>query len=454
MSTRASQEDSAVPTASVLLVAMLALLSFVLPLATDMYLPAFPRMTAELGTSASGVQLTLTAFMVGLTIGQLLFGPASDRYGRRRLLLGGTALATIATAACALAPTLEWLIGLRFVQGLSAAAGLVIARAVVSDISSGRAAARLFSIVVACAGVAPIVAPLAGGVLVGIGDWRTVFWGLTVATCLMFLGVLFAIPETLPRQRRHTGGGLLRAGAVRAVVKDGPYLGYTLAFALSYAALFAYIGGSSFFYQNVLELSVTHNALAFAAAAATVSGVNAINSVLVNRFRPDAILRVGLLTMLAATVALLLVTASGQLGVLIAVVLTEAFFAGLGLVVANATALALARVPEAAGTGSAVLGTLQTGLAAFVTPFIGIAGDATAMPMLIGMTCCSLLAGLALRLVSSPEVRDLDRHPHRLLAFISVPAIVRKLTGVVLRRYREFSTIDTWLDLPNDRLRR
>ncbi|WP_338146224.1 multidrug effflux MFS transporter [Streptomyces boncukensis] len=387
---------------SAVLVAMLALLSFVLPLATDMYLPAFPRMTAELATSASGVQLTLTAFMVGLTLGQLVFGPASDRYGRRGLLLGGTATATLATAACALAPTLEWLVALRFVQGFSAAAGLVIARAVVSDVSSGRDAARLFSIVVACAGVAPIAAPLAGGALVGAGGWRTVFWALTAATALMFAGVLRAVPETLPKERRRRKGrrkgGPKQVSPVLAVARDGPYLGYTLAFAWSYAALFAYIGGSSFFYQNVLGLSVAQNSLAFAAAAATVSGVNALNSALVNRFRPEALLRVGLLAMLAGTAALIAVMASGRLGVLVALVLTEVFFAGLGLVVPNATALALARVPESAGAGSAVLGTLQTGLAALVAPFIGVAGDATAMPMVLGMTACSVLAGLALRL--------------------------------------------------------
>lgn len=377
----------------------LALLSFVVPLSTDMYLPGFPALARELSTDASGAQLTLTSFLFGLAAGQLVLGPVSDRYGRRKPILIGTGVCTVATALCALAPSLGLLIGLRFVMGFGGAAGVVVGRAVVSDLASGTAAAKTFGMLMALGGIAPIVAPLAGGAVVaGPGGWRAVFWVLTGASALMFLAALFLAPESLPAERRHAGGlrGTLRAAG--RVLTDRSYLGHTLAFCFTGATLFCYIAASPFLLQNVLGLTVGQASAAFSAGALTATLSSAAAARLVGRYHPRLLLRLGLALLLATSALALLVTVIGQLNRSWALTLVAIGFLGLGQVFATAPALALERVPQAAGTGSALLGTLQSALGAAVAPLMGIAGDHTVVPLFFGMTLCALLATLALRL--------------------------------------------------------
>ena len=403
MTLPASTPASPASSAPARLTAALALLSFVIPLSTDMYLPGFPAMARDLSTDAAGVQLTLTAFLFGLAAGQLVLGPLSDRYGRRRPILVGTGVCAIVTALCALAPSLGALTGLRFLMGFSGAAGVVVGRAVVSDIASGDTAARIFGTLMALGGIAPIVAPLAGGAVVdGPGGWRAVFWVLAGASALMFLAALFLVPETLPAGRRQSGGlgGTLKAAA--SVLADRAYLGYTLAFCFAGATLFCYIAASPFLLQNVLGLSVGEASVAFSvgALAATVSSAAATR--LVGRYGSRRLLTAGLTVLLASSAAALLVTATGHLGRVWALGLVGLGFLGLGQVFATGAGLALARVPRAAGTGSAVLGTLQSVLGAAVAPLMGIAGGHTALPLFLGMTGCALIAVLAL-LLTRPE---------------------------------------------------
>ncbi|MEV0254589.1 multidrug effflux MFS transporter [Streptomyces sp. NPDC050732] len=381
------------------LIAVLALLSFVIPLSTDMYLPGFPAMARELSTDAAGVQLTLTGFLFGLAAGQLVLGPLSDRYGRRKPILIGTGVCTLATALCAVAPSLGILTGLRFVMGFSGAAGVVVGRAVVSDLASGTAAARIFSMLMALGGIAPIVAPLVGGAVVeGPGGWRAVFWVLTGASVLMFLASLFVVPESLPPDRRHTDGigGTLKAAV--SVLTDRSYLGYTLAFCFASATLFCYISASPFLLQNVLNFTVGEASVAFSIGAFTATLSSAAAARLVGRYPSRFLLRVGLVLLLVSSALALLVTVAGQLSRVWALGLVAVGFLGLGQVFTTATALALERVPYAAGTGSAVLGTLQGALGAAVAPLMGIAGGHTVVPLFLGMTLCALIAVLALLL--------------------------------------------------------
>jgi DHA1 family bicyclomycin/chloramphenicol resistance-like MFS transporter len=404
------------PTA--LLTATLALLSFVLPLATDMYLPAFPKMADDLGTDASGVQLTLTAFLFGTALGQLLLGPLSDRYGRRRPILLGAAVCTLATALCAVAPDLPVLILLRFVTGFTGAAGLVVGRAVVSDVATGTVAARLFGVLMALGGIAPIVAPLAGGAVAGdAGGWRGVFWVLAGVSALMFLAALFFVPESLPEQRRRPGGARATVDALRCVLTDRAYVGYTLAFAFACGALFSYIAGSAFLLQNVLGFSVGQASVAFCLGALTATLSSTASTKLVDRYPPRLLLRVGLTVMLAATTAALVITLAGRLDRVPALGLIGIAFLGLGQVFGTATALAIERVPHAAGTGSALLGTLQSVLGGVASPLIGLGGDDTAVPLFTGMALCSLAALLALALTrraaplersAGPAADDMD----------------------------------------------
>ncbi|MDQ1020185.1 multidrug effflux MFS transporter [Streptomyces afghaniensis] len=392
-STGAAQRPAA------LLTATLALLSFVLPLATDMYLPAFPAMADDLSTDASGVQLTLTAFLFGTAAGQLVLGPLSDRYGRRMPILTGAAVCTLATALCAAAPNLGVLIVLRFVTGFSGAAGLVVGRAVISDVATGAAAARLFGVLMALGGIAPIVAPLAGGAVVSnAGGWRGVFWILSGASLLMFLAALSFIPESLPKERRRPGGVGATLQAARSVLSDRAYMGYTLAFSFACGALFCYIAGSAFLLQNVLGFTVSQASVAFSLGALTATLSSTANTKLVGRYHPRLLLRIGLAAMLVATTAALLVTLAGQLNRVLALGLIGIAFLGIGQVFGTATALAIERVPHAAGTGSAVHGTLQSVLGGVASPLVGLGGEDTAVPLFVGMAGCSLIAVLALLL--------------------------------------------------------
>ncbi|MFD0972832.1 multidrug effflux MFS transporter [Plantactinospora endophytica] len=378
------------------------LLAFVPPMGIDMYLPAFPRLADEFRTDPAGVQLTLTAFVIGLALGQLVLGPLSDRYGRRLLILAGTAVCGASAAACALAPTLETLTALRFVMGFSAAAGVVVGRAVISDTAQGPAAARMFAILMALSGIAPITAPLIGGVVTSAAGWRAVWYTLAVGLLLTLLVALVGVPESLPPERRHAGGLRATLATARALLTDRVYLGYTFAFGFGFAALFCYIAASPFFLQYVLGLSVRQAAVAFAAGALLATLSSAVNARLVGRgAAPAALLRTGLVIMLGTTAGLLGVTLAGQLDRVVALALLL-FFVGLGMIMGNATALAIQRVPKAAGSGSAVLGTLQGVLAAVAAPLMGLGGRDNAVVLFLGMTICVTVACFALLLTRSP----------------------------------------------------
>jgi MFS transporter, DHA1 family, multidrug resistance protein len=377
---------------------VLAFLTAVAPLATDMYLPAFPRMAEELGTSASAVQLTLTTFMIGLALGQLVIGPLSDQRGRRGLLILGTAVSTVAGAVCALAPNIGVLVGARFVHGFAGAAGIVLARAVVADRASGAAAAKLFGLMMMIQGIAPVAAPLLGGGLSGAIGWRGIFWVLTAISTVLLVCVLVLVPETLPRERRTTGGLRATVHDARRVLGNRRYLGYTGAMVFAFAGMFAYISASPFVLQNVLGLSVGWYSVAFAVNALGIAAASAVNARLVGRFSPVALLRTGVIALVV--VGVLLVVDATVLGLPTwpTLVLLFASTASLGLVAGNATGLATDEAAGAAGTGSAVMGALQFALGAAVSPVVGLAGESSAVPMALTMAVVALLAAGSLLL--------------------------------------------------------
>jgi DHA1 family bicyclomycin/chloramphenicol resistance-like MFS transporter len=387
----------------------LALLSAIAPLATDMYLPGFVRMSDEFGTSASAVQLTLTAFMIGLAAGQLVVGPLSDRYGRRRPLLLSAAVCLAATVLCAVAPSVGALVVLRLVQGVAGAAGLVIGRAVITDTTEGPRASQLFGITMVIGGVAPVVAPLVGGLVVTWSGWRAVFWVLTAATALMLVLVALRVPETLPPERRRGGGvaAMLASGA--RLLRDRAFLGYTLTFVFAFAAMFAYISASPFVLEDVLGLSTGWYTVDFAVNAALLCAVAAVNGVLVTRVAVRRLLAVGVALLTATAVGLLLValTAVSAWTVL---PLLAVLVGSLGLILPNATALASERARDAAGTGSALLGGLQFTLAAVVTPLVGLGGGA--LPMALGVLAGAVISAAALTtLTRAPGSDPADAAP-------------------------------------------
>src|SRR6476660_8541428 len=271
------------------------------PLSMDLYLPAFPELAADLNASQAAVQLTLTADVIGLVVGQLVLGPLSDARGRRRLLIGSTLVCAIASVLCALAPSVGWLTVWRFLQGASGGGGIVLARAVAADVASGVAAARLFSLFMTVSSVAPIAAPVLGGALLAAtGSWRPMFWVLAGTSLVLALAAVRVIPETLAPEDRHRGGLRATGRAFADLARDREFAGYALTVALAYASLFGYLAASSFVLQDLYGLSATQFSLAFALNAAGSIALGLLNARLVQRYAVRRILVAGLV---ASTVA-------------------------------------------------------------------------------------------------------------------------------------------------------
>ncbi|MGN8244137.1 multidrug effflux MFS transporter [Cellulomonas soli] len=400
------------------LVVVLALLTAVAPLAIDMYLPAFPDMADDLGTSATGIQLTLTAFLVGLAVGQLVVGPLSDRIGRRRPLLLGSLLCLVASVACALAPSVGVLAGARLIQGLSGAAGVVLARAIVADTSRGAAAARLLGVLLIISVIAPVAAPLGGGAIIATVGWRGVFWVQAALVLAMLVGAALLVHESLPAAARTRGGLRATLADVRHVLGDRTYVGYLLTFAFAFAALFAYIAASPFVVQNVLGLSETTFTLVFSLNALAITVTSGAAASLAGKVAYRRMIALGLVVAGAVGVGLLVAVLAG-VPTVPTLALFTVFQGSLGLVFGNATTLALAQTGAHAGTGSAFLGFGQFTLAAIVSPLVGIRGETTATPMAVVLLCC--LAGAVVAFVTltrdagvgtTPRAADVIRTDH------------------------------------------
>ncbi|CAL9587813.1 multidrug effflux MFS transporter [Streptomyces sp. enrichment culture] len=374
---------------------LLGALTATTPLAMDMYLPALPQVTRSLDAPAVTVQLTLTACMAGLALGQLIIGPLSDRWGRRRPLRAGLVVYLAATALCALAPTVETLIAFRVVQGLAGAAGVVIARAVVRDLYDGVAMARFFSTLMLISGAAPIVAPLVGGQILRVTEWRGVFVVLTVIGVLLTALVWLRLPETLPPAERHRGGVGETLRAMRGLLADLPFTGYMLAGGFTFAALFAYISASPFVVQEIYGASPQTFSLLFGLNSVGLVAAGQINGkLLVGRVGLDKVFAAGLAVIALAATALLLM-ATGVLGDTGLVPVAAALFvlmSAMGVTLPNAQSLALLRVRHAAGSASALLGTSSFLVGAVASPLVGVAGEHTAVPMAVVQLAGALVA--------------------------------------------------------------
>ncbi|MCC3300746.1 multidrug effflux MFS transporter [Arthrobacter sp. zg-Y895] len=386
-----------------MLTGILALLTAVAPLSIDMYLPAFPHMAHDLNTSATGIQLTMTAFLVGLALGQLVIGPLSDGVGRRKPLLIGSFVALLATVLCAVAPNVEILATARFLQGLGGAAGIVLARAIVSDTSRGAAAAKLLGVLTMISVIAPVIGPLAGGGIIAAGGWRMVFWVLAVLVLLMFLGALFGVKETLPEADRNRGGLKTTFRVAGEVLRNRNYTGYLLTFCFSFAGLFAYIAASPFVIQNILGMSETRFSLVFAMNAVAITIVSAVAAALAGKAPYRLMIAIGLSVAVLAAAGMLISVSNGTPTVP-TLVLFAVFQGSLGLIFGNATALALEEAGHHAGTGSAFLGSLQFLLAALVSPLVGLWGEETGVPMGVAMLGFLVLAAASFLLLTRASV--------------------------------------------------
>lgn len=380
------------------LVLILGSLSGLGPLAIDMYLPSFDAIAREFGVASHRVEITLATYFVGLSLGQLIYGPIADRFGRKRPLYVGLMLFALTSAGCTVALNIESLAALRFAQALGGCAQMVVARAVVRDFFEERKAARVFSTLILVMGIAPIVAPILGGwLVVGLG-WRSIFWVQSVAAVLVLLAVIRFLPESLPPSKRRARKFSEIVGVYLALFKDRRFMANTISGGLASASLFAYIGGSPFAFMQVFGVSEAHFGYYFGANAFGLILASQVNGAISERVDPRLSVRLAMMVAAAAVLVLVGVTLFEVGGFYSFLIPLFIFTASLGFILPSTTALALAPHGETAGSASAIYGFLQFMLSGIGAFLVSTFHNNTAAPMVLAIAACiwlSLLINLA-----------------------------------------------------------
>jgi len=394
------------------LAALLGMLAMLGSLSIDMYLPALPDIAEDLGSSASHAQLSLTSCLVGLGLGQFVLGPVSDSFGRRKPLLVSLASFTVASLLCALAPNTTTLVLARFVQGLTASGGVVLSRAIVRDVFSGKALATFYSLLMAIIAVGPLVAPIAGGGILTLpsSSWRTVFFVLSLLGLFIVVVVGARLGETLPAERRAADSFPHAVRAVCALLTDRAFIGYALVIALIHGGSFAYVAGTPFVYQDLYGVSPQTFSVLFG-----VNGLAFISGSLIVA-RSSGVVRVrrliGAALVVALTASLTILVNTIVEGPLAAVVIPMfVFLAAMGVILTASFPMAMEHQRHRAGSASAVLGTLPLLLGAAVAPLVGL-DESTGVPMGVALfVSCSMGAAAFFGLTGQEGPRWWSRPP-------------------------------------------
>lgn len=375
------------------------------PLSMDLYLPQLPQLAASLGTTEALAQATMSACMIGLGLGQLVAGPLSDRLGRRLPLLVGVAAFAVLSAVCAVAPNIELLLVARFLQGLAGSAGIVICLAIARDQFEGVELSRMLSLLFLVSGTAPIIAPVVGGQLARIMDWRGIFGVLSAVGVLLLLVVVFALPETLSPSARHRGGLRVWGAHAGAVVRDRLFVAVLCAAAGGGVAFFTYLSMSSFVLQDEFGLSPQEFSVAFAAGALASIAGSQLSRLVVRRWGPLRVYLGGITATLLVTTAFLVLAllGVGMRGVVIALV---GFMLCSGIGGPNGQTLALAHHGVRAGTASALLGMATFLFGPVLAPVAAGLGGTTAITMAVTMTVAAAAAAFAAWAFVRPAARD------------------------------------------------
>lgn len=371
---------------------ILGLLTAIGPFAIDMYLPALPSIGASLGADAGSVQMSLMAFFISLGIGQLIYGPVSDMFGRKPPLFVGLAIFAAASVGCALAAKVETLILFRFLQGFGACAGMVIPRAIVRDLHTGTDAARLMSLLMLVFSVSPILAPLTGSIIIQLADWRGVFWAVMVAALAGIVLLQTALTETRTREQRVESsiGGALESYWI--LLRDRHFLGLVLTGSFGVSAFFVYLSNSSFVFIGHYGISPTAYSLAFSVNAVAFIGAAQFVGRLGKRFGLRRLVKTAVLGHCATMLAVAAATAAGMDSLPVLMAMLFVGYGFLGMVVPTTAVLALEAHGMIAGTASALMGTLQFVTGAASVAIIGLFADGTPLPMVAGIAACSVLA--------------------------------------------------------------
>ncbi|MND23382.1 Bicyclomycin resistance protein [compost metagenome] len=372
------------------MVLILGALSAFGPLAIDFYLPAFPAMAQAFATDEKHVQATLAAYFLGLSIGQLAYGPVADRFGRRKPLMFGVTLFTLASLACAYAPNLDTLVLARFVQALGGCAGMVLSRAIVSDKCDPVASAKVFSQLMLVMGLAPILAPMLGGVLVNLAGWQSIFLALSLFSAGCLLAVSLGLPESLPEHiPRQPLSGALRQ--YLRLLADRVFVGHALTGGIAIAGMFAYIAGSPFVFIKLYGVPAEHYGWLFGTNAAGFILVAQVNARLLAKRGPAFLLARAVWLYLVAGLALLGVAALRPTQLWPLLVPLFVCISSLGCIIPNASACAMSGQGARAGSASALMGCLQFSVAAGAAALVGLLHDGSAVPMALVISLCGAL---------------------------------------------------------------
>lgn len=362
-----------------ILIAFLGIMSAMAPLATDMYLPALPELSAEFSASTSATQLTLTMTLLGMAVGQIFLGPLSDMYGRKRPLFAGMVAFALVSAGCFYASSIEPFLALRFLQGFAGSSGLVISRAIARDVAEGVELTRFMAILMLVNGLAPILAPVAGGQILAFSSWRIIFAVLAV------IGVLLAVwtlktRETLAKEERQKNMAA-SFHAFPALLRDRYFFGHCLVQCFVFASFFSYIAGSSFVFQNIYGISAQGYSLIFGGIGTGLFLVGGLPARLAGHVKDVTMLKASLLVPLVGSSLLLAAFLTGFAPLALVIVLLFITIVPLSVMGTASFSLALSRQGRNAGAASALIGFFSMALGGVMMPLVGIAGDATAIPM-------------------------------------------------------------------------
>ena len=373
---------------------VLGLLSAVGPFAIDMYLPALPAIAADLRTSDAATQATLVAFFVAVAFGQVIYGPLSDSVGRRAPLYFGMVLYAIGAIGCSLAPSIEWLIAARFVQGVGACAGMTIPRAIVRDLYTGADAARLMSLIMLVFSAAPILAPLFGSTVIGLASWRVIFDVVALVGILGVAITFFVLDETRPPEKRVAMDLASIVRGYRELFQDRTFIGIVLIGGFGMASFFSFLAGSSFVYIDHFGLSPTQFSFAFAINAISFIGSAQSTSRLARRFGLKSVVRGSITLYVAATGLLFAATLAGLDNVYALVAMLFVSYGLMGPLGPATAVLALEHHGPRAGTASALMGTLQLVVGMVVVSITGAVSNGTVLPMASAIFGCASVAFL------------------------------------------------------------
>lgn len=379
-----------------IIILILGLLSAFGPLTIDMYLPALPRIAEDFAVPLSQVQLSLSSYFIGLAIGQIFYGPITDALGRKKPLYFGLIIYGLASVGCALSPTVEVLILFRFLQAIGACSGMVISRAIVRDKYNSNESAQIFSLLLLIMGVAPILAPIAGGQMSELWGWSSIFWTLSILSTLTFACVLFFLPETYQGESKLTFKETLRT--YRGMFKDRNFVGYTLSGGLIQSSLFAYITGSPFIFIKYFGVSTNTYSMIFGSNAFGLILFSQINGRLLKKFSPQILLK-KVYPMNALFGAVLITFGLLDSSLLFIIAGLFLYISMLGMIFPNSTACALETQGKNAGKASALMGTLQFTLSAITSAMISIFHNGNLAPVLVVIGSCGIVAVIAYKVI-------------------------------------------------------